>query len=112
MADASASASGMGLANSACDDPLNRVVFLGMNRSQIETALERNKPFTLLMADGKEYQVPHRDYISFPPRGTGAFVIVFDDQGHCWFLSLLTMTGLSFHSEDANASETPSSQTD
>jgi len=38
-----------------------------MNLSQIEAAVERNLPFTLRMADGKEYHVPHRDYISLPP---------------------------------------------
>jgi hypothetical protein len=69
-----------------------------MNRSQIEAALERNQPFTLLMADGKEYLVPHRDYISLPPKG--AFVIVFDDQEHAFFLPLLTMTGLSYQGSE------------
>ena len=66
-----------------------------MNRSQIESALERNLPFSLRMADGKEYKVPHRDYISLPPRG--AFVVVYDDAEHVFVLPLLTMTGLSYH---------------
>lgn len=44
------------------------------------------------MADGKEYPVPHRDYISIPPRGL--YVIVYDDQGRFTVLPLLTMTGL------------------
>jgi len=44
------------------------------------------------MADGKEYPVPHRDYISIPPRGP--YVIVYDDQGRFAVLPLLTMTGL------------------
>ena len=70
-----------------------------MNRSQIEAAVERNRPFTLRMADGKEYRVPHRDYIFLPPRST--FVVVADDVGHVWVLPLLTMTGLSYESEDA-----------
>ena len=71
-----------------------------MNRSQIESALERNVPFSLRMADGKEYNVPHRDYISLPPRGP--FVVVYDDAEHVFVLPLLTMTGLSYQSgEDA-----------
>jgi len=49
------------------------------------------------MADGKEYRVPHRDYISIPPRG--AFVVVFDDREHVYVLPLLTMTGLAYQSE-------------
>lgn len=72
-----------------------------MTRSQIEAAVERNQPFTLRMADGKEYKVPHRDYISFPPKG--AFVIVYDDREHVYVLPLLTMTGLAYQSEASKA---------
>jgi hypothetical protein len=64
-----------------------------MNRSEIEAALERNVPFTLRMADGKEYAVPHRDYIFLPPKQ--AIVVVSDDVGHVYVLPLLTMTGLT-----------------
>lgn len=72
-----------------------------MSRSQIEAAVERNVPFTLRMADGHEYHVPHRDYISLPPKG--AFVIVYDEQEHAFFLPLLTMTGLFYKSEGRDA---------
>jgi hypothetical protein len=72
-----------------------------MNRSQIEAAVERNLPFALHMADGKVYAVPHRDYIFLPPKA--AFVVVSDDQGHVFVLPLLTMTGLSYDSEAADA---------
>jgi len=44
------------------------------------------------MADGREYSVPHRDYISLPPRGS--YVIVYDNNGRFTVLPLLTMTGL------------------
>jgi hypothetical protein len=74
-----------------------------VNRSQIEAALDRKTPFTLLMADGKEYPVPHRAYISLPPKG--AFVVVYDDREHVFVLSLLTMTGLSYHSEGTKAAD-------
>ena len=72
---------------------------LDMNRSQIEAAMQRNLPFTLRMADGHEYRVPHRDYISLPP--AGAFVVVYDDQEHVFVLPLRTMTGLTYQSEGA-----------
>lgn len=72
-----------------------------MNREQIEAAAGRNQPFTIRMADGKEYHVPHRDYISFPPKG--AFVVVYDDQEHVYILPLSAMTGLSFKSGAARA---------
>ena len=64
-----------------------------MTRSQIESAIAQNTPFTLRMADGREYVVPHKDYISLPPKGSS--VVVYDDEGHFHALPLLTMTGLS-----------------
>ncbi|MBL9136454.1 MAG: hypothetical protein JNK85_11325 [Verrucomicrobiales bacterium] len=53
------------------------------------------------MADGREYRVPHRDYISLPPKA--AYVIVYDDDGHFTVLPLLTMTGLQSTITDASA---------
>jgi hypothetical protein len=64
-----------------------------VNRDQIVAAIETNQPFSIMMADGREYTVPHKDYISLPPRGT--FAIVYDDHGKFYVLPLLTMTGLS-----------------
>ena len=63
-----------------------------MTRQQVESAVASGNPFTLRMADRKEYAVPHRDYISLPPNAS--YVIVYDDQGHFTVLPLLTMTGL------------------
>jgi hypothetical protein len=50
-----------------------------MPREQIKSVVASGIPFTLRMADGKEYFVPYPDYISIPPKGT--YVIVFDDEG-------------------------------
>lgn len=63
-----------------------------MTRQQVESAVASGNPFTLRMADGKEYAVPHRDYISLPPNAS--YVIVYDDHRHFTALPLLTMTGL------------------
>jgi hypothetical protein len=63
-----------------------------MTRAQIESAVASGQPFTIRMADGKEYLVPHPDYISFPPKSP--CVIVYDDSGRFFVLPLLTMTGL------------------
>jgi len=59
-----------------------------MTRSQIESAMQSGVAFSLRMADGREYPVPHRDYISLSPKGT--FVTVYDEEE-----PLLTMTGLA-----------------
>ena len=74
-----------------------------MARQQIESAVASGTPFTLLMADGKEYQVPHPDYISLPPRA--AYVIVYDNDGHFTALPLLTMTGLCSQNPHASSQE-------
>jgi len=63
-----------------------------MNRQQIESAVASGIPFTLRMADGQEYTVPHRDFIWLPPNAS--YVIVHEDDGHFTVLPLLTMTGL------------------
>lgn len=63
-----------------------------MTREQIESVAASGKPFILRMADGKEYPVPHPDYISIPPKGS--YVIVYDDRGRFNVLPLITMTGL------------------
>jgi hypothetical protein len=76
-----------------------------MTRNQIESAIRSGVPFTLRMADGQEYAVPHRDYISLSPKGT--FVTVYDDEEGFYVLPLLTMTGLvSTVSSNHDGSET------
>jgi hypothetical protein len=72
-----------------------------MSRSEIEAAVERNLPFAIRMVDGKEYRVPHRDYISLPPKAAGSVVVVYDDEGHVFVLPLLTMTGIRYRTEPA-----------
>jgi len=71
-----------------------------MTRSQIESAIGSGVPFTLRMADGREYEVPHRDYISLSPKGT--FATVYDDDEHFFVLPLLMMTGLVSTTPKAN----------
>jgi hypothetical protein len=67
-----------------------------MTREQIESAIARGTSFTLRMADGREYPVPHRDYIALAPKTPS--VVVFDDVGHFTVLPLLMISGL--HSKD------------
>ena len=73
-----------------------------MTRNQIESAIESGMPFSLMMAGGRKYNVPHRDYISLSPKGT--FVTNYDDEEHFFVLPLLTMTGLSSTTEKENDS--------
>ncbi len=71
-----------------------------MTREQVQSAVASGVPFTLRMADGKEYVVPHADYIFLPPRAS--YVIVHEDDGHFNVLPLLTMTGLRSKSPDVH----------
>jgi len=71
-----------------------------MSRSQIEAAIASGNPFSLRMADGREYQVPHRDYISLSPKGT--FATVYDDDEKFYILPLLTMTGIASSTADSD----------
>jgi len=70
-----------------------------MTMSQIAAALERGTAFSIQMADGKTYTVPHPDYLSIPPKG--AFVVVYDDEEHAFVLPLLTMMGLTYNTSEA-----------
>lgn len=63
-----------------------------MTRKEIKAALAAGKPFTLLMADGKEYEVPHPDYLFAPPNAS--YVILCEEDGFYHVLPLITMTGL------------------
>jgi hypothetical protein len=72
-----------------------------MTRKQVKSAVESGVPFTLRMADGKEYAVPHRDYIWLPPNSS--YVIVHEDDGHFNVLPLLTMMDL--RSKPANGAD-------
>ncbi len=58
-------------------------------------------PFTISMADGKSYEIRHRDYLSLPPKK--AYVIVYEDDGRFHVLPMLTMTGLTAQGADASA---------
>jgi hypothetical protein len=71
-----------------------------MTRPQIESAVASGIPFTLRMADGQEYPVPHRDYIWLPPNAS--YVMVYEDDGHFTVLPLLTMTGLRSKTSDSD----------
>ena len=73
-----------------------------MTRTEIAKALERNKPFVLRTADGREYRVPHRDFLALPPNAS--YVVVFDEEGKNFdVLPLLTMTGLHQAGEESAA---------
>jgi hypothetical protein len=68
-----------------------------ITREQIQAAIDTGKPFHLRTADGQQYDVPHRDYVSFPPKGFS--VIIHNDTTYFWILPLRNLTGLNVSAE-------------
>ena len=67
-----------------------------MTRKHLEAVIEEGVPFTVKLADGRSYPVPHGDYISLPPRNA-TVAVVYEDDGTVHVLPLLTMTGLTYN---------------
>lgn len=50
-------------------------------------------PFTLRLADGRSFRIPHRDYLSMSP--SGRTVVVYHADGSASILDLLLVTELT-----------------
>ena len=50
------------------------------------------RPFTIRMADGRHFPIPHPDFLSFAP--TGRTAVIFHDDGSASIVDLLLMTEL------------------
>jgi hypothetical protein len=68
-----------------------------MTVEQLKTVIEaqRFRPFTIRMGDGRQFHVPHRDFVSRSP--TGRTVIVYGEDDSFSILDLLLMTKLQVH---------------
>ena len=66
-----------------------------MTRKQLEAVIEEGVPFSIQVADGRSYKVPHRDFVSLPPKNA-TVAVVYEDDGTVHVLPLLTMTGLTY----------------
>ena len=54
------------------------IVLIGMFLDQIRDRLRNDfRPFTVRLSDGREFVVPHRDFIAFNPK----IVVVIDEKG-------------------------------
>ena len=69
-----------------------------MSIDQIEEAAQRGVPFSLKVADGDKFDVPHSDYIFFPPKAAKrrTYVMIHRDDGYASLLPLLTITSLTY----------------
>jgi len=67
-----------------------------MTMQQVREATGSGRPFTIMMADGKAYRVPHTDYIMLVPKGSA---VVVHNEEVATILPLLTMTGITYEAE-------------
>jgi len=76
-----------------------------MSHKELEDVLERSVPFTIYVADGRQFDVPHRDYVFLPPRSTAVTLALPDpaepDQLRYHVIPLLMVSGVS-HNESAH----------
>lgn len=45
-----------------------------MSHAELKKRIEEGPPFTLYVADGRSFEVPHRDYVFLPPHSTTVIV--------------------------------------
>jgi hypothetical protein len=61
------------------------------------------QPFTLLTADGNQFDVPHRDFLSQSP--AGRTVIVYGEGDDFNIQDVLMITGIEVHQEKRSKSD-------
>jgi hypothetical protein len=66
------------------------------------------RPFTIRLADGRAYNVPHPDFLSYSPNG-GRTVIAYGEGDSFSILDLLLVTDLVVHQTPApsNGQQSP-----
>jgi hypothetical protein len=74
-----------------------------MTTEQFQATLHQNpfQPFTIRMADGRAFEVSHRDYVSRSP--TGRTIIVHHENENYSVLDLLLMSELEVHTSNGHA---------
>jgi hypothetical protein len=74
-----------------------------MTTEQFRSTLQLRpfKPFTIRMADGRTFEVPHPDFAAQSP--SGRTVIIFRDDDSYSLLDLLLMTELDVHSSNGRS---------
>ena len=69
-----------------------------MTHEVLRVKIEESVPFTLHVADGGSFYVPHRDFIMLPPKATFVVVATPDDENPEEFVShtipLLMVSGV------------------
>lgn len=72
-----------------------------MTVENLHEALDSGRAFEIQMADGRTYDVPHRDFLSFTRKRTAVMLSL--DNGRTQMLPLITMTGITYTAPDEQA---------
>jgi hypothetical protein len=59
-------------------------------------------PFTLSLADGRRFRVPHRDFVWFPPHAQRTVVVAGEQPESHSIIDVLMITSLDFESAGRN----------
>jgi hypothetical protein len=52
-------------------------------------------PFTIRLADGRDFRIHHRDFLSIPPDGAGRIAVIYQSGGAFSLVDLLLVTEVS-----------------
>ena len=74
-----------------------------MTKEQLRTVRDANpfRPFTIRMADGRDFRIHHRDFLSVPPDGAGRVAIIYKPGGGMSFVDLLLATELTVEAPES-----------
>ncbi len=64
--------------------------------------LQPFRPFTIRMADGRSFEVPHPDFVAQSP--SGRTIVAFQDDDSYSLLDLLLMTEVDVHASNGHSS--------
>ena len=70
-----------------------------MTYAELRTRIDEGQPFTLHVADGRSFHVPHRDFIWLPPKSTVVMVAApspdTPEENVSHYIPLLMVSGIS-----------------
>jgi hypothetical protein len=74
-----------------------------MTTERLQSAMRQTpfRPFTIHMADGREIEVPHPDFVAYTPTGR-TVIVVHPDESYS-VLDLLLMSELEVHTSNGHA---------
>jgi hypothetical protein len=82
-----------------------------MTKEHLRNVRDANpfRPFTIRLADGRDFRIHHRDFLSLPPEGAGRVAVIYQVGGAFSLVDLLLVTEVSVEALPAQANGEPTS---